>query len=109
MAPPLILFTCTAELAPDCNHWRSGVMIDADTWMIFDRAVQWLILPAVAVIWSLNNRVSRQEQEILRILTILEERKEAHVTEQKNVAVAFRELRQTIEKLSEKLDKVGRL
>jgi len=80
--------------------------MEGDLWLILDRMMQWLILPAIAVIWNVSNRTTKTEQEVLRILTILEERNARHNDEKINTAELFKELRSSIDKLTDKLDKL---
>jgi L-lactate utilization protein LutB len=100
-------------------------MEDPNLWSILDRLMQWLILPAVAFIWAMNGRVSAHDREILRILTILEERNarrdeervdlakvidqlEAHRKEDKDdMAKAVNRLETVLDKLSDKIEKIG--
>jgi len=68
--------------------------------------MQWLIVPAVVVIWQLNGRISRQEREILRILTILEERERRRDEDREDNAQIFKNLHAAIETLSVKIDRL---
>jgi hypothetical protein len=68
--------------------------------------MQWLIVPAVVVIWQLNGRISRQEREILRILTILEERDKRRNEDRENNSEIFKNLHAAIETLSVKIDRL---
>lgn len=83
--------------------------MDADIWMLVDRLMQWLILPAVGVLWAMNGRVSKQEKEILRILTILEERNHRRDEDREDTSKIFARLYEAIESLSTKIDKIGGL
>jgi hypothetical protein len=73
---------------------------------IVNAAMQWLIVPAVVVIWQLNGRISRQEREILRILTILEERDKRRNEDRENNSEIFKNLHAAIETLSAKIDRL---
>jgi len=63
-------------------------------------------VPAVVVIWQLNGRISRQEREILRILTILEERERRRDEDREDNAQIFKNLHAAIETLSVKIDRL---
>ena len=80
--------------------------IDPEFWTVLDRVVQWLIIPALVAAWYLNRRVDSQEREILRILTILEERNQRRSEDREDSAAAFTALRGAIERLSSKIDEI---
>lgn len=73
-------------------------------WDLLDKVIQWLVIPALAVAYNLYQRVNSQEKDILRILTILEER-ERRRTEDREVEISTaKALKDSIEKLSAKID-----
>lgn len=84
-------------------------MPDPEVWSILDRLMQWLILPAIAFIWAMNVRVSTHDREILRILTILEERNARHEGEKVEWAKVVTRLEAAVEKLSNKIDAISHL
>jgi hypothetical protein len=71
---------------------------------VIDRLVQWLIIPAIAFIWALQGRVGKSEREILRILTILEERNVRRDEDRQDSAKTVALLHEAITKLNDKLD-----
>ena len=81
------------------------VYADPDIWTIADRVMQWLILPGLAAIWWLVQRQNTSEREILRILTILEERNERRLEDRARSDEAVDRLQYSIMTLSEKLDR----
>lgn len=44
------------------------------SWTWINAIVQWLVLPMIAIIWTHEKRLNGNDKEILRLLTILEER-----------------------------------
>ena len=99
-------------------------MPDPELWSILDRLMQWLILPAIAFLWAMNGRLSSHDREILRILTILEERNSRRDEERldlarilsslearreenmADMARALARLEAVFQKLSDKIDKI---
>jgi len=81
-------------------------MTGLEYWPIISSLTQWLVIPAIAVIWGLNKRQSAQEKEILRILTILEERDKRRSEDREDASEVFVTLRAAIEKLSDKIDHI---
>ena len=75
-------------------------------WETLDKIIQWLIIPVVAVAYNLYQRVNSQEKEILRILTILEERERRRNEDRETELSANRSLKESIDKLSSKLDDI---
>lgn len=83
------------------------VLADDAVWQFLDRLVQWLILPAIAVIWSMNNRLSMHDREILRILTILEERDHRRGEDREDWQVTVKTLREATQVLAEKISRMN--
>ena len=75
-------------------------------WEVLDKIIQWLIIPLVAVAYNLYQRVNSQEKEILRILTILEERERRRNEDRETELSANKSLKESIDKLSAKLDDI---
>jgi hypothetical protein len=73
---------------------------------VINAVMQWLIVPSVVVIWHLNGRISRQETEILRILTILDERERRRDEDREDNSQIFKNLHAAIETLSAKIDRL---
>ena len=73
-------------------------------WETLDKIIQWLIIPVVAVAYNLYQRVNSQEKEILRILTILEERERRRNEDRETELSANKALKESIDKLNTKLD-----
>lgn len=83
-------------------------------WTLLERLVQWVIIPAIAWVWSIQRSVSDSDKRIsqlfsenLRILTILEERQKGGDEYKVNMAEALRDLRSVIKSLDDKLDHIG--
>lgn len=81
--------------------------MEPDIWMVMDRVMQWLILPALGVIWAINTRIGKHEKEILRIMTILEERNRRREEDREDVSATFKQLREAITALAEKIDNLA--
>lgn len=79
------------------------MMVDWDT---LDKIVQWLILPIIAIAYNLYQRVNSQEKEILRILTILEERERRRNEDRETELSANKALKEAIDKLNSKIDDI---
>ena len=75
-------------------------------WEVLDKIIQWLIIPLVVVAYNLYQRVNSQEKEILRILTILEERERRRNEDRETELSANKSLKESIDKLSAKLDDI---
>ena len=73
-------------------------------WEVLDKIIQWLIIPLVVVAYILYQRVNSQEKEILRILTILEERERRRNEDRETELSANKALKESIDKLNTKLD-----
>lgn len=82
--------------------------MDPDVWVVLDRLMQWLIIPAAGAVWWLTNRMGSMDREILRILTVLEERNSRRSEDREETAAAFKQLREAIQKLTEKIDTLAR-
>lgn len=91
-------------------------MIEPELWPILDRVMQWLIIPAIAALWALHAKLnasdsinaarhSDAEKNILRLMTILEERDKQRQNDNRHAEKAFSDLQEVIEKLSERLDR----
>lgn len=81
--------------------------MEPELWTVLDRLMQWLIIPAAAGMWFLNTSVSKHDREILRILTILEERNHRRDEDRDDNKAAFEKLYTAIEHLTEKIDSIG--
>jgi len=79
--------------------------MDPGLWEIVDRVMQWLIVPGIVMVWWLNQRQSTLDREILRILTILEERNSRRSEDRETDAASYRRLQASIDSLAEKLDR----
>ena len=76
-------------------------------WLVADRVMQWLVLPGFGVLWWLVQRQTSSEREILRILTILEERNVRRSEDQTANLNAISKLEAAIEKLADKIERMG--
>ena len=79
-------------------------------WTLMDRLLQYVIIPALAWMWALHRQAAQQDREILRIVTMLEEREKHRITEREETAKlresdkremteAIRDLKATISEL----------
>lgn len=84
-------------------------------WNVLNALIQWIILPAIAWLWAIHGRVSAhekatserfgaQDKEIIRLLTILEEREKARATLRQGEIDAIAELHKAIKSMNERLD-----
>lgn len=82
-----------------------NIVIDSELWPLIDRLIQWLIIPAIVVLWSLHSRQNESERHILRLMTIMEERDKQYQADNRHAEGAFNSLKEVIEKLSERMDR----
>lgn len=78
--------------------------MDPLTIAILDRVVQWLVLPLLVGYVYLSRQVTTQDKEILRILTILEERNKIRDEDLARNQNSVNKLFGAIEKLTDRLD-----
>ena len=78
--------------------------MDPITIMTLDRIVQWLVIPILMGIVFLYKQSNMHDREILRILTILEERNRRRDEDKKETEDTNRQLRKAIELLTSKID-----
>lgn len=82
-------------------------MTGLEYWPIVQSLVQWLVIPAIVIIWNISKRQTQQEKEILRILTIIEERDKRRTEDRDSNMEVFQALRASIEKLHDKIDHIA--
>ena len=81
-------------------------LIHPDVWAVADRVIQWLVLPLLIGWWHLIKRMDGADREILRIVTMLEERAQRRTEDRDEQERAVSRLTAAIEKLEAKLDLV---
>lgn len=79
-------------------------LMESEIWFVVDRVMQWAIAPALGVMWWLNTRTSTLEREIMRILTVLDERNKRRDEDRADMVVALSGLQKTIDKLDHRLE-----
>ena len=80
-------------------------LLTPDLLVVLDRLVQWVILPAAAMLFAHNRRINRIDAEILRILTILEERANARTEDREAERATFNDLKAALDRLTDRLDR----
>lgn len=81
-------------------------LIHPDVWFVADRVIQWLVLPLLVGWWHLIKRMDGADREILRIVTMLEERANRRLEDRDEQERAIAALTRAIEKLEAKIDKL---
>lgn len=76
-------------------------------WHILNVLIQYLVLPAVIMIWQHEKRLGGHDKEILKALTILDERNKRRDEDREEVASILRDLRTEIARLAERIEKLG--
>ena len=77
-------------------------------WNLVFGILQWLVVPAVVflgqALWNHEKRLNGNDREILRLLTLMEEREKHRLTMRKAEHDTITELREVIEKMGTRLD-----
>jgi hypothetical protein len=73
---------------------------------VINGLLQWVVAPALVWIWSHERRLASGEREILKLLTILEERNKQRDNDKIAEAEVLRDLRDQIKRLADKLDRL---
>lgn len=76
-----------------------------DVLALIDALIQYIVLPAAAILWSHNRRINRIDAEILRILTVLEERATARTQDLEVQERATKALNEAVQRMTERIDR----
>lgn len=87
-------------------------------WQLLDAVIQWIIIPGFVWMWHLHNRVTSgekavaekfgtQDKEIVRLLTIIEEREKSRAQIRAGESATLNELHLAIKDMNDRLDKLG--
>ena len=77
--------------------------MEIELWTLFDALMKWVIIPMAAILWVHNQKLSSHEKEVLRIMTLLSERKDQRDEDRAELKEALRDLRAAILRLDERL------
>ena len=72
-------------------------------WTMADALMKWVIIPMAAILWVHNQKLGAHEKEVLRIMTLLSERKDQRDEDRAELKEALRDLRAAILRLDERL------
>ena len=72
-------------------------------WTMVDALMKWVIIPMAAILWVHNQKLGAHEKEVLRIMTLLSERKDQRDEDRAELKEALRDLRAAILRLDERL------
>jgi len=73
---------------------------------VLNLLIQWLILPAIMWVWTHERRINGLERDIIKTLTILEERNKRRDEDKMEVADLMKELRNEIARLGQRIEKI---
>ena len=76
-------------------------------WAWINAIVQWLVLPMLAVIWTHEKRLNGNDREILRLLTVLEEREKLRAVARENEHETNKRLDHALEMQAEAINKLN--
>jgi RNAse (barnase) inhibitor barstar len=77
--------------------------MEIELWTLFDALMKWVIIPMAAMLWVHNQKISSHEKEVLRIMTLLAERKDQRDEDRAELKEALRDLRAAILRLDQRL------
>ena len=77
--------------------------MEIELWALFDALMTWVIIPMGAVLWVHNQKLGSHEKEVLRVITLLAERKDQRDEDRAELKEALRDLRAAILRLDERL------
>ena len=77
--------------------------MEIELWTLFDAMMKWVIIPMVAMLWVHNQKIGSHEKEVLRIMTLLSERKDQRDEDRAELKEALRDLRAAILRLDQRL------
>ena len=67
--------------------------MEIELWTLFDALMKWVIIPVAAVLWVHNQKLGSHEKEVLRIMTLLAERKDQRDEDRAELKEALRSAR----------------
>ena len=77
--------------------------MEIELWTLFDALMKWVIIPIAAILWVHNQKLGAHEKEVLRIMTLLSERKDQRDEDRAELREALRDLRSAILRLDQRL------
>jgi len=77
--------------------------MEIELWTLFDAMMKWVIIPMSAMLWVHNQKIGSHEKEVLRIMTLLSERKDQRDEDRAELKEALRDLRAAILRLDQRL------
>lgn len=77
--------------------------MEIELWTLVDALMKWVIIPMAAMLWVHDQKIGSHEKEVLRIVTLLSERKEQRDEDRAELKEALRDLRAAILRLDERL------
>jgi RNAse (barnase) inhibitor barstar len=77
--------------------------MDIDLWTLIDALMTWVIIPMAAMLWVHDQKLGTHDKEVLRIMTLLAERKEQRDEDRAELKEALRDLRAAILRLDQRL------
>lgn len=78
-------------------------------WEFARGVLELFILPALVWLWQQDRRIGGAEREILRLLTMLEEREKTRLSLREMETDAIERLQASIESLHQRLDDLGKI
>jgi RNAse (barnase) inhibitor barstar len=82
---------------------RGDLSMEIELWTLFDAMMKWVIIPMAAMLWVHNQKIGSHEKEVLRIMTLLSERKDQRDEDRAELKEALRDLRAAILRLDQRL------
>ena len=82
--------------------------MEPEIWMALDRLMQWLVIPAVVIAWHVLGRVNNHEKDILRILTMLEERNARRAEDREDTTAAIKSVHAEVVGLGSRIERALR-
>jgi RNAse (barnase) inhibitor barstar len=77
--------------------------MDLDLWPLIDALMTWVIIPITAMLWVHNQKLAAHDRDVLRIVTLLAERKDQRDEDRAELNDALRDLRAAIQRLDQRL------
>ena len=76
--------------------------MDLDLWPLIDALMTWVIIPITAMLWVHNQKLATHDRDVLRIVTLLAERKDQRDEDRAELNEALRDLRAAIQRLDQR-------
>lgn len=77
--------------------------MEIDLWSLLDALMTWVIIPIAAMLWVHNQKLATHDRDVLRIVTLLAERKDQRDEDRAELNEALRDLRAAIQRLDQRL------